>query len=86
MRSGQYELSLKGTAKAEIPNKKGKSKQDFSYVMVFSAPVERFLVECGNTQVMSPILKSQLQTVNTYIVVCTAINFLCNGILTFHIL
>lgn len=67
MRSGICELGLKGAGKAEIPNKKGKSQQDFSRVPLSSALIERLLAGYCNTWVMSPVLKSQLEAANTQI-------------------
>lgn len=76
MKLGISELHLKGAGKAEIPNKKGRYQQDFSCVPLFSALIERLHVGYCNTQVMSLVLRSYLETTN--LLVCTAIDFLCN--------
>lgn len=64
--SGMW-VGLKVAGKAEIPNKKGKQQQDFSCVPLSSAPIERLFVGYCNAQVMSPVLTSQLEVVNTQI-------------------
>lgn len=67
MKLGICELCLKGAGKDEIPNKKGNCQQDFSCVPLFSALIEKLHVGYCNTRVMSLVLRSHLEAVNTQI-------------------